>query len=353
VTEPRPKVSIVCPAYEEEEVLPRFHAALCAVLAPLERDYSFEILYVDDGSRDRTLEVLHELARKDVRVRFLSFSRNFGHQAALTAGLEHATGAAVISMDSDLQHPPELIGVLLHRWREGHDVVVTLRQDDPRLGLFKRLTSRAFYGVMRWLSDTEVRVAASDFRLLSRKALDALLQLRETHRFLRGMVSWLGFPTATVPFAPASRAAGVSKYTFRKMLNFAVDGMLSFSRLPLRLALFLGAGSLGLAVLTALWTAGAALFSGTALDWGWRLVLLAVLAVGGCTLCCLGIVGEYLGRVYEQVKARPLYLLKDASPQVLPLACPADVSRTAPPHALPSSSRAGEADSSLGRGAAA
>jgi dolichol-phosphate mannosyltransferase len=316
---PSLKVSIVCPAYEEEEVLPRFHAALRTALAPLEGYYEFEILYVDDGSRDRTLEVLHEMARQDPRVRFLSFSRNFGHQAALTAGLEHATGDAVISMDSDLQHPPELIPVLLEKWRQGHDVVVTLRQDDPRLGLVKRLTSRLFYGVMRWLSDTEVRVSASDFRLLSRKALDALLQLRESHRFLRGLVSWLGFPTATVPFAPATRAGGVSKYTLRKMLNFAVDGMLSFSRLPLRLALLLGAASLALAGIAALWSLGEAILSETPVDWGLRLVLLAVLGVGGCTLACLGIVGEYVGRVYEQVKGRPLYLLKDASPEVLPL----------------------------------
>jgi dolichol-phosphate mannosyltransferase len=313
------KVSIVCPAYEEEEVLPRFHAALRTALAPLEGYYEFEILYVDDGSRDRTLEVLHEMARQDPRVRFLSFSRNFGHQAALTAGLEHATGDAVISMDSDLQHPPELIPVLLEKWRQGNDIVVTLRQDDPRLGLVKRLTSRLFYSVMRWLSDTEVRVAASDFRLLSRKALDALLQLRESHRFLRGLVSWLGFPTATVPFAPASRAGGVSKYTFRKMLNFAVDGMLSFSRLPLRLALMLGAASLALAAFTGVWSIGEAIFAETPVDWSLRLVLLAVLGVGGCTLACLGIVGEYVGRVYEQVKGRPLYLLKDASPEVLPL----------------------------------
>src|SRR4051794_3769659 len=234
------RLSIVCPAYEEEEVLPRFHAELCGVVAGLEREYEVEIVYVDDGSRDRTLLYLRSLAASDPRVRYLSLSRNFGHQAALTAGLEHATGEVVVSLDSDLQHPPELIPVLLERWKDGYDVVLTLREDDPRLGRVKRLTSRGFYRLMRYVSDTEVRMAASDFRLLTRRAVDALLKLHETHRFLRGMVNWLGFPTATVPFRPATRGGGVSKYTLRRMANFAVDALLSFSKVPLRLAGFAG-----------------------------------------------------------------------------------------------------------------
>ena len=162
------KLSIVCPAYEEEDVLPSFHAELCTVLNMLGPTYSFEIIYVDDGSQDRTLSVLRALASADSRVHYLSLSRNFGHQAALTAGLEHARGDAVITLDSDLQHPPLLIPTLVARWREGHDVVLTLRQDDPSLGRFKRLTSRAFYKVMQAVSETEVRAAASDYRLLSR-----------------------------------------------------------------------------------------------------------------------------------------------------------------------------------------
>ena len=202
------KLSIVCPAYEEEEVLPRFHAELCAVVAGLQREYDVEIIYVDDGSRDGTLAYLRSLAASDPRVRYLSLSRNFGHQAALTAGLEHATGDIVVSLDSDLQHPPDLIPALLEKWKDGYDVVLTVREDDPRLSSFKRLTSRAFYHAMRYVSDTEVRVAASDFRLMTRKAVEALLQLHETHRFLRGMVNWLGFPTATVPFQPATRGGG-------------------------------------------------------------------------------------------------------------------------------------------------
>jgi dolichol-phosphate mannosyltransferase len=307
------KLSIVCPAYEEEDVLPRFHAELCAVLAPLEREYEIEILYVDDGSRDRTLEILRRLAAGDARVRYLSLSRNFGQQAALTAGLEHAGGDVVITLDSDLQHPAGLIPNLLEQWKRGHDVVQTLREDDPRLGWFKRLSSRAFYRLMRTLSDTEVRASASDYRLLSRKAVDALLRLHEAHRFLRGMVHWLGFPTATVSFTPSLRGGGVSKYTLRRMMTLASDGLMSFSRLPLRLALALGAGFLLLGLGTGAAVVVQGLFSEAEVDWGWRAVLTAVLVMGGSMLCALGVVGEYVGRVYEQVKGRPLYVLKDGS----------------------------------------
>jgi dolichol-phosphate mannosyltransferase len=305
------KLSVVCPAFNEEEVLPRFHAELCAVLAPLRPEYEVEILYVDDGSRDGTLGALRRLAASDGRVRYLSFSRNFGHQAALTAGLEHARGDVVVSMDSDLQHPPALVPVLLAKWREGHDLVLTLRQDDPRLGPFKRLSSRTFYRVLRWLSDTEVRASASDFRLMSRKALDALLRLNETHRFLRGMVNWLGFSTATVPFMPASRAGGVSKYTLRRMLTLALDGMLSFSKVPLRLALLLGLLLFVLGLGQGAYTLARALFVEAS---GTGVVLTALFLVGGCVLGALGVLGEYVGRIYEQVKGRPHYLLKEASP---------------------------------------
>jgi len=308
------KLSIVCPAFEEEEVLPPFHAELCAALASLEPEYEVEIVYIDDGSRDGTLDFLRHLAATDPRIRYLSFSRNFGQQAALTAGMEHARGDAVITLDSDLQHPPDLIPVLLEQWRKGHDIVLTFREDDPRLSYFKRLSSRAFNTVMHWLSDTPVSSAASDYRLLSRKAVDGLLRLHEKHRFLRGMVNWLGFPTTTVAFFPASRGAGATKYTLRRMLALAIDAMLSFSKLPLRLSLVLGLllVMLGLALGTvvlaqALFGAGV----GAA-----QAVLVSMYLIGGCIPCSLGIVGEYVGRIYEQVKARPLYLLKEASPEL-------------------------------------
>jgi dolichol-phosphate mannosyltransferase len=306
------KLSVLCPAYEEEAVLPRFHAELTAVLDALPPEYEVEIIYVDDGSEDGTLAVLRRLAAADNRVRYFSLSRNFGHQAAITAGLEHATGDAVITLDSDLQHPPALIPTLLEKWREGNDIVMTLREEDPDVGPFKRVTSRAFFEVMRWLSETEMRIAASDYRLMSRRSVDALLRFPETHRFLRGMVHWLGFPTATVRFQVARRGAGRSKFTFRRLFAFAIDALLSFSKVPLRLSFLLGVFFLTLGVATGGYVLVRGLLGhGFALnDW----VVPTVLVAGGCNLVAQGLNGEYVGRIYEQVKGRPLYLLKEEWP---------------------------------------
>jgi dolichol-phosphate mannosyltransferase len=309
----RPLVSMVCPAFNEEAVLPLFHRELSAVLAALEEHYTFEVIYVDDGSRDGTLAVLRDLVTGGGRVRYLSLSRNFGHQVALTAGLEHARGDAVVTMDSDLQHPPELLPRLLRRWQEGFDVVLTIRAEDPRLGFVKRFTSRVFYRVLRLLSSTDMRVAAADYRLLSRKAVDALLRLRETHRFLRGLVQWLGFPAAEVHFEPARRRAGESKYGLRRMLSLASDGILSFSRVPLRLVSTLGLLGLGFGLVHALCLAGRGLFASGGVA-GWEVVLVSIHLLGGGILCGLGVIGEYVGRIYEQVKGRPLYVVKESSP---------------------------------------
>jgi dolichol-phosphate mannosyltransferase len=305
-----PLLSIVCPAYEEEDVLPQFHAELCGVLDRLNGADKIEIIYVDDGSRDGTLALLRRLAQQDERVRYLSLSRNFGHQAALTAGLEHARGDAVITLDSDLQHPPSLIPLLLEKWRQGHNVVLTIRAPDVHLSQFKQVTSRWFYRVMRRLSSTEVRPAAADFRLMSRKAVDALLRLRESHRFLRGMVQWLGFSTAEVPFEPAPRKAGVSKYTLRRMVSFALDGLTSFSLLPLRLA-WLGGLSLWLLALGTGLIGVLSWLCGSPASAGLLLILIHLDVIGGALLFGLGILGEYVGLIQEQVKQRPLYVLKE------------------------------------------
>jgi glycosyltransferase involved in cell wall biosynthesis len=314
---PRPcKVSVVCPAFDEEEVLPSFHADLCDVLASLGEDYEPEVVYVDDGSRDGTLPLLRRLADGNPRVQYLSFSRNFGQQAALTAGMQYARGEAIITLDADLQHPPAVIPELLEKWREGYDIVLTYRQEDRRLGYFKRFSSRAFNRVLRCLSDTPVSLAASDYRLLSRRALDSLLRLPETHRFLRGMVNWLGFRTTTVVFSPASRGAGLTKYTVRRMTGLAIDAMLSFSRLPLRLSLATGLAVLLLGLCHGIVSVGRAVLGSAPEPWAYHVLLLAVLLLGGGILCALGVVGEYVGRIYEQVKARPLYLLKEASPEL-------------------------------------
>ncbi len=309
-----PLLSVVSPAYQEEEVLPAFHASLSRALAPLAAGFEIEILYVDDGSTDGTLAVLRRLAADDPRVRFLSLSRNFGHQAALTAGLEHARGDAVVSLDSDLQHPPALIPGLVERWRQGYDAVLTERQDAAESGWFKRRSSAGFYWLLARLSDTPVSPAASDFRLLSRRALDALLQMRECHRFLRTMVNWLGFPVTTIPYQAAPRAAGRPRYTLRRMLRLAGDGLVSFSRLPLRLPLLVGPGLLLLGLIGLVGLAVAGLAGRGAGAWPVYSVALLTLALNGLVLTSLGVMGEYVGRVYEQVKQRPIYLLKETSP---------------------------------------
>jgi len=306
------KLSIVCPAFQEEEVLPLFHREIAAVLAPLEHAYQFEFIYVDDGSRDRTLQVLENLAAQDPRVRFFSFSRNFGKDVALFAGLEHATGDLIVTMDSDLQHPPAVIPQLLEKAREGYEVVMTIRGDNWRLGPFKRNAARVFYGVLRMLSDTEIRPAGSDFLLMTRKALGSLLQMRERHRFFKGMVHWLGYPQAEVPFKVEQRKAGTTKFTFRRLVNLASDGIFSFSRAPLRLSLVVGALAIGWSfVCSLLWLI--ALFCAAEPPVLGMLNLISSFFLGGCILSSLGVVGEYVGRIYEQVKERPLYILKKSS----------------------------------------
>jgi polyisoprenyl-phosphate glycosyltransferase len=309
----RPLVSLVCPAYQEEEVLPVFHAELCAVLATLAEQYRFEIIYVDDGSADGTLASLRRLAQQDARVRFVSLSRNFGHQAALTAGLEHARGDAVISMDSDLQHPPRVLPRLLELWHSGHDVVITIREQDTQLHWFKRASSRLFYRTMALAGAAEARPAAADFRLLSKPALQAFLQLRERHRFIRGMVQWLGFSAAEVSFHPDARRAGTTKYTLPRMLRLAGDGIFSFSNSPLRLPLYAGLLAWLLGAVHLLGCLAYLVFGHGALNFAAHYLILVVHVMGGSALVGIGMLGEYLGRVYDEVKARPLYVVKETN----------------------------------------
>jgi dolichol-phosphate mannosyltransferase len=308
------RVSIVCPAYQEEEVLPRFHAELLSVLATLSPDYEFEILYVDDGSTDATLDVLRSFAT-DRRVRYLSLSRNFGYQAALTAGLESASGDVIVSLDSDLQHPPALIPTLLQKWREGHDVVLTMREDDKRDSWLRRLAAHGFAWLMRRVSESKVQAPACDYRLLSRKAVDGLLRMRETHRYLRGLVSWVGYRTAMVPFRVAPRGGGSSKYNLRSLTGLSIDALLSFSKAPLRLSLTAGLVVMALGLVAAIYGIAAALV-GWAVPAATILLLISMHLIGGAILCSLGLLGEYVGRVYEQVKGRPLYLVKEVSPSL-------------------------------------
>jgi dolichol-phosphate mannosyltransferase len=268
---------------------------------------TFEVILVDDGSRDGTAAAMAAAAAADPRVKIVALSRNFGHQPALTAGLEHARGDVVVMLDGDLQDPPELIPTMLERWRDGVDVVYAVRQ--RRLGEtpFKRATARGFYKVFRRLTRMDLAVESGDFRLMDRRALDALLAMPERNRFLRGMTVWIGFTQTAVPFVREERSAGVTKYPLRKMLRFSFDAITSFSSAPLQWATFLGFVFSGLAFLGIPLTIVARYTN--VYERGVPSTILIILLLGGIQLITVGIIGEYVGRIYEEVKHRPLYVV--------------------------------------------
>jgi glycosyltransferase involved in cell wall biosynthesis len=306
-------VSVVAPCFNEEEALPLFLDALLPVLdGPGD---PFEVILVDDGSTDRTFEVIRSVAERRPEIRGIQLSRNFGHQAALTAGLDASRGEAVVTMDADLQHPPAVIPALLAAWREGAEVVLTERRDRDRTPFLKRLTSAAFYRLLSRVSKIDIRPGASDFRLLDRRVVRAFGRVRETHRLLRGLVLWSGFRQATVPFEVGERAAGTSKYDVRRMMNLALDGIFSFTTLPLRTAIGIGLATSALALLYLLYALGVHFLHPQLTVPGWTSILGAVLLIGGVQLTFLGILGEYVVRIYEQVKGRPLYLVRRTVPE--------------------------------------
>lgn len=302
-------ISIVVPCLNEEPVLRDTHRRLVAALEQLPQ--RFEILYVDDGSTDRTPEILRELQAHDERIRVLRFSRNFGHQMAITAGLEHASGDAVAIIDADLQDPPEVIADFVAKWMDGCDVVYGVRSERQGETAFKLWTAKLFYRLIGKLSDTEIPLDTGDFRLMSRRVVDALMAMPERDRFVRGMVSWLGFSQAAVPYRRAARAAGVTKFSVFKMLRFATDGIVSFSILPLRLATWVGFAASGIALLGILITVVERLMGVEGLVKGWASILVAILFIGGVQLICMGIIGEYVGRIYGESKRRPLYVVRE------------------------------------------
>jgi polyisoprenyl-phosphate glycosyltransferase len=302
----RDRLSVVVPVYNEQGNLRLLHETLAEQFQRLEVDY--ELLFVDDGSRDDSLRVLRELHELDPsHVKVISLSRNFGHQNALTAGLEHATGDAVIAMDADLQHPPELIPEMVAQWRAGYQVVFTIRCDGQDLGWFKRWSSRAFYALINKITDTPIVPGAADFRLVDRQVVDSLNSMQERARFLRGLVSWVGFRQVGLPYQVRQRHDGQSKYSLRKMLGLALNGVTNFSAFPLRLATYFGFLSAVIGIPYAIWAVYARLFTNSAVP-GWASLTTFVLFLGGVQLICLGIIGEYLGRVYDEVKRRPLYV---------------------------------------------
>ncbi|WP_297862606.1 glycosyltransferase family 2 protein [uncultured Acidaminococcus sp.] len=302
------KISFVVPVFNEEENIHEFHRRLTQVMAPLPYDY--EILFIDDGSKDRTSQLIRELAEKDPHVQGYVFARNFGHQLALTCGLDQSTGDAVISMDGDLQHPPEMVPALLKKWEEGYEIVQTVRKATEDATWFKNITSRLYYKLINSMSEVRVTPGGSDFRLMDRKAVDALNRFRERARFIRGMVNNLGFRYTTLEFVAPPRFAGHSKFNLRKMLRFALDGITAFSRVPLRLALYVGC----IAGLGSILLIGHVIYVKYVVQDavpGWTTLAAAEFFLGGVELIGIGIVGEYVGRIFDEVKQRPLYIIRE------------------------------------------
>jgi dolichol-phosphate mannosyltransferase len=302
-----PTFSFVIPIHDEQESLRELHRRLSRLLDTL--DGTSEVILVDDGSRDASYPIMLELHRLDPRVKVVQLSRNFGHQLAISAGIDFARGEAVIVMDGDLQHPPEVVPEFIARWREGNEIVYGVMVERTE-GLVKRATARAYYWLLRRLTDVDVPAGAGDFRLLDRRAVEAFRAMPERNRYIRGMVSWLGFQQAGVPYECPPRFAGRSKYTVRKMLGLAGAGITSFSDVPLKLALRLGyliaLGSLAFGI-----SALSVKLTGIAVP-GWTSLAVVVSFIGAIQLVLIGILGEYVARVYEEVKGRPLYVVRDA-----------------------------------------
>jgi dolichol-phosphate mannosyltransferase len=320
-------LSVVAPVYNEEELVEAFVQRATAAVA----DYPFELVIVDDGSTDATPALLDRIAALQERVRVVRLSRNFGHQAALTAGLEHAIGDVVAMIDADLQDPPELIPRMIERWEAGSDVVYAVREQREGETAFKLATASWFYRLFGRLAQVDLEPNSGDFRLLDRAALDALLSMTERSRFLRGMTVWVGFTQSAVPYERNARAAGQTKYTLRKMLRFSLDAIASFSHLPLQLATYVGLLSASLAFVAIPVVIGLH-FAGSYLP-GFGTLTIAILLLGGIQLIALGVIGEYVGRIYDEVKHRPLYIVREERNR--PLAADSTLARTglaAPPH---------------------
>lgn len=302
-------LSVVVPCFNEEDVLPETHRRLIEVLETVPA-HAFELIYVDDGSRDATLDILRGFQQADPRVRVVVLSRNFGQQMALTAGLQNAAGEAVAVIDADLQDPPEVIIEMLDRWRQGVDVAYGTRTERKDDSAFKRGAAFLFYRLFNRLADIYIPPDTGEFRLMDRIVVDAVVAMPERDRFARGIVAWTGYRQEPVHFDRASRVAGETKWPLRNMLIFAADGILSFSFMPLRLATWIGLVATGLALGGIMYAVALRVFTGVWVT-GWTVLFIALLFLGGVQFVLIGILGEYLGRIYAEVKRRPLYLVKE------------------------------------------
>lgn len=302
-------LSAVIPCYNEEDNLGVLYERLTKVMKDVGKSY--EIIFVDDGSRDRTYALIAELAGKDTHVRGVSLSRNFGHQICLTAGLDSARGQVVAMMDADLQDPPELIHEMLKKYEEGYDVVYAVRSKREGETFFKKTTAMVFYRLLRYCTRIQIPVDTGDFRIISRRALDSVLSLREKSRFLRGLFSWVGFKQIGVTYVRPPRYKGETKYPLRKMMKFALDGITSFSNYPLHLATIMGLSAVALGILYGLRVLYV-VYRGGAVA-GWASTIMTILFFGGIQLLTLGIMGSYIGRIFDEVKNRPLYFIREKS----------------------------------------
>lgn len=320
--ERKQSLSVVVPVYNEKEVLPEFHRRLSNVLKDLPLDY--EVVYVNDGSTDTTLSLLEEIKRGDSTVGVVDLSRNFGKEIALTAGLDHCRGDAAVVIDADLQDPPEMIPDMIMGWREGYDVVYARRISRDGETFLKKATARVFYRVIQAISRFEIPADTGDFRLLSRRAVDALKQLREQHRFMKGLFAWIGFPQKAVPYRRDARFAGETKWNYWRLWNFAIEGITSFTIAPLKLATYFG-----LMVAFGAFAYGTVIVVKTMLYGnpvpGYPSLMVVVLFLGGVQLVAVGIIGEYLGRMFDETKGRPLYLINSYAPSAVGRATPSEV----------------------------
>ncbi len=312
MSEQRPRYSIIAPVFNEAETLPEFYRRMRPILDEL--DGPAELILINDGSRDSSLDIMHQLRADDSRVKIIGFSRNFGHQIAITAGIDFAEGDAVAIIDSDLQDPPEVILKMVAKWKEGFELVYAQREQRQGETFFKLLTASFFYRLIRRLASIDIPPDTGDFRLIDRKVVLAMRQLREHHRFMRGLSVWVGYKQTGIQYVRQERFAGSTKYPLRKMVKFAGDAITSFSYLPLQLATTVGFWVSGVAlvaipIVAVLRLMGHDPFKGQATT------LIAVLFLGGVQLISLGILGEYLGRIYDEVKHRPLYLVSEAPPR--------------------------------------
>ncbi|MBQ6509719.1 MAG: glycosyltransferase family 2 protein [Flexilinea sp.] len=302
-------ISVVVPVYNEEEALPLFYAQLRETLDALDRDW--EVIFVDDGSKDGTGELIDRLAAETPAVRPVHFSRNFGHQAALSAGLEQAKGDYTITMDGDGQHPPKLIPEMIGLADQGYDIVLTQRIESEQKSSFKKWSSETFYKLLNKISDTQTLPGGADFRLMNRQSLDALLSLPEFHKFLRGMVSWIGFRSVILPFEVPERLAGHTKYSLKKMLRLASDAVFSFSMIPLYIGLSAGALFLILALIEAIYVLSFWISGHTEnLAPGWSSLMFMLLIIGAVLMIIMGFIGVYVGYIFQEVKHRPVYIIR-------------------------------------------